>query len=124
MRRKTNKHYTRKSFSLISERGVAAYNLLKEMNENISALIENHLIFIASKYKTKEEKTISVEDKKRKAEYRSFTLKKGKIGSYQCKDFAEWQDYKEKQLNSIRLENTVEQIITNWGAKNNVRQNC
>ena len=87
------------------------------MNENISALIENHLVFVASKYKTKEEKTFSDEDKKRKAEYRLFILKKGKIGSYQCKDFAEWQDYKEKQRNSIRLENIVEQIMKKRRAK-------
>ena len=111
MRRKTNQFYTRKSFSLISEQGVAAYNFLKDINENISEIIENHLIFMASKYKTKEDKILSDEEKKLRAEQRSYILNRGKVGFHQCKDFEDWLDYKEKQKNMVRLEKTVKQVV-------------
>ena len=113
MKRRTNDFYTRKSFSLISEQGVAAYNFLKSIDENISELIENHLIFVASKYKTKEDGIVSEEKRKLRAEYRSFILNKGIIGvqRHHCKTFEDWLDYKEKEKNGIRLERAVEQVV-------------
>ena len=111
MRRQTNKYYTRKSFSLISEKGVAAYNFLKAINENISEIIENHLIFVASKYKTKEDKILSDEDRELRAEYRSYILNQGKIGQYQSKSFDDWLDFKEKEKNMLRLKDVVNKII-------------